>query len=377
MGVVEDYPVIVDWFTDRHVFGLAVLVYGLSMIYSVFLWRRGFRRDNRVNYLLLLLAFGLHTTAMIERGFSLNHCPVTNLYEATTFVAWTIVTAYLAVGLWSRFRFLGAFASPFLFGIGVFALMPSLDTPGATSQLTGVGTSLHAALMSLAYGAFGLSSVAALMYLTQEHNLKFHKLQAIFSLLPPIQRLEAVVGRLLLGGFLLLTLGLGIGAYDLVRLNDPRVYRGDPKIVWSGVVWLLYLGLVIMRWKFAQGGRRFALGAIGSFAFVLLTFWGSNLLSPLHNPRAPTAPKVPPQALVPSAHGPRPHEPLDQVLHPAFATRYLAIAQFRESFLCESNIADSTIQQYNHSTISRPRFRPCRTVAAAAPLELCPSSSSA
>src|SRR5207249_8066265 len=167
------------------------------------------------------------------------------------------------------------------FGIGVFALMPSLDAGHSPSvEVASVWTSLHAALMSLAYGAFGLSSVAALMYLTQEHNLQFHKLQAIFSLLPPIQRLEAVVGRLLLGGFLLLTLGLGIGAYDLVRLNDPRVYRGDPKIVWSGVVWLLYLGLVIMRWKFAQGGRRFALGAIGSFAFVLLTFWGSNLLSP-------------------------------------------------------------------------------------------------
>jgi len=38
-----------------------------------------------------------------------------------------------------------------------------------------------------------------------------------------------------------------------------------------------------MRWKFSQGGRRFALGAIGSFVFVLLTFWGVNLLSPLHN----------------------------------------------------------------------------------------------
>jgi len=50
------------------------------------------------------------------------------------------------------------------------------------------------------------------------------------------------------------------------------------------VVWLLYLGLIIMRWKFAQSGRRFALGAIGTFVFVLLTFWGSNLLSPIHNP---------------------------------------------------------------------------------------------
>jgi ABC-type transport system involved in cytochrome c biogenesis permease subunit len=255
------------------------------MVYSVFLWRKGFREDNRVNYILLLLAFGLHTRAMILRGLSLNHCPVTNLYEATTFAMWTIVATYLVLGLWPRLRFLGAFASPGLFAMGVFALMPALDaTHSLRPELQGALTSLHAALMSLSYGAFGLSSVAALMYLTQERNLKFHKLQAIFSFMPPIQRLEAVVGRLLLTGFVLLTVGLAVGVYDLARLNNAQTYRGDPKIIWSMVVWLLYLGLVLMRWRFAQGGRRFALGALGSFVFVLLTFWGSNLLSPLHHP---------------------------------------------------------------------------------------------
>jgi HemX protein len=255
------------------------------MIYSVFLWRNGFRRDNHVTYLLLLLAFGLHTVAMLLRGFRLDRCPVSNLYEATLFAMWTIVAIYLVVGLWSRVRFLGAFASPVLFAIGVFALMPSLDAArGSRPELPTVWTSLHAALMSLSYGAFGLSAVAALMFLTQERNLKFHKLQAIFSLMPPIQRLEAVVGRLLAAGFVLLTLGLLSGVVDLTRINNPHLYRGDPKIVWSALVWLLYLGLLILRWRFAQGGRRFALSAIGSFVFVLLTFWGTNVLSPLHNP---------------------------------------------------------------------------------------------
>ena len=274
-----------SWFTDRHFFLLAVVVYGVSMIYSVFLWRNGFRRDNHVNYLLLLLAFGFHTAAMLRRGFRLDRCPVTNLYEATTFAMWTIVAIYLVVGLWSRVRFLGAFASPVLFAIGVFALMPSLDAVrGPRPELPAAWTSLHAALMSLSYGAFGLSAVAALMFLTQERNLKFHKLQAIFSLMPPIQRLEAAVGRLLVAGFILLTLGLLSGVVDLTHIDNPRLYRGDPKIVWSIGVWLLYLALIIMRWRFAQGGRRFALSAIGSFAFVLLTFWGTNVLSPLHNP---------------------------------------------------------------------------------------------
>lgn len=288
MPDVSRYPILVDWFTgqnaDRHFFALAVAIYGLSMVYSVFLWRRGFREDNRANYFLLLLAFGLHTTAMVLRGFRLNHCPVSNLYEATIFAAWTIVTVYLVVGVWSRLRFLGAFASPVLFCIGVFALMPALDRAhNAGPEPGGPLTSLHAALLSLAYGAFGLSSVAAVMYLTQERNLKFHKLKAVFSLMPPIQRLEAIVGRMLLAGFILLTVGLAIGGYDLVRVGYPDAHRGDPKVIWSVLVWLLYLTLVVMRWKFAQGGRRFALGAIGTFVFVLLTFWGVNLLSPIHN----------------------------------------------------------------------------------------------
>ena len=265
---------------------LAVVCYGISMLYSIFLWRKGFRKDNRVNYLLILLGFGFHTAAMLLRGFRLDRCPITNLYEATIFSIWALVGIYLVIGLWARLRFLGAFASPVLFAIGVFGLMPGLDGPASAArpEVPGALVSLHAALMALAYGAFGLSSVAALMYLMQERDLKLHKLKAVFSLMPPIQRLEVAVSRLMVGGFVLLSVGLAVGVFGLKHLGQPEAFRGDPKILWSILVWLVYLGLLVMRWRFSQGGRKFALGAIGTFAFILLTFWGSNLLSPLHNP---------------------------------------------------------------------------------------------
>jgi ABC-type transport system involved in cytochrome c biogenesis permease subunit len=255
------------------------------MIHTVFLWRKGFRKHDHVTYLLLLAGFVLHTAALMQRGFDLKHCPVTNLYEATTFALWTITALYLVLGLWSRLKFLGAFASPGLFAIGIFALMPSLDRGhGIRTDLPMALTSAHAALMALSYGAFGVCSVAALMYLVQERDLKLHKVKAIFSLMPPIQRLELAAHRLMLAGFILLSLGLGLGIFGLAHLKEPQAYRGDPKIVWSVLVWCLYLAVMLLRWKFAQGGRRFALGAVGSFLFVLLTFWGSNALSPLHNP---------------------------------------------------------------------------------------------
>lgn len=269
--------------TDRNWFLLAVSVYGASMIYSVFLWRKGFREDNRVNYSLLLLAFAFHMTAMVKRGIEFTRCPVNNLYEATVFIGWTIVATYLVIGLLPRFRFLGAFASPVLFALGVFALMPALDAKGPEPQFAMRWASLHAALILLAYGAFGLSSVAGLMFLTQEHDLKFHKMRAMLALLPPIQRLERVIDRLVLAGFVLLTAGLAIS--PLLMQQAHNVYlRADPKILWSAFVWLLYLGLLVSHWRAASSGRRFAWGAVGAFAFVLFTFWGFNLLSGIHNP---------------------------------------------------------------------------------------------
>src|ERR1044071_6534947 len=101
---------VVAWFTDQKIFLLTVALYGASAVYSIFLFRKGFGKDNRINYLLLLGACALHTLAMLQRGFSLQRCPINNLYEATMFIGWTIVAAYLVIGLWPKLRFLGAFA---------------------------------------------------------------------------------------------------------------------------------------------------------------------------------------------------------------------------------------------------------------------------
>jgi ABC-type transport system involved in cytochrome c biogenesis permease subunit len=277
-----DYLSAVPGLTDRHYFLLAVIIYGVSTLYSIFLWRKGFRKHDYVNYALLLVGFGFHLKAMLIRGLTFARCPVNNLYEAMMFVDWTIVAVYLVIGLLPRLRSLGAFAAPIIFAIGVFGLMPSLDVPYTTHPEFGNGlVSLHAALTLLSYGAFGLSSVAAVMYLTQEHDLKVHKLRAVFALMPPIDRLEKITSRLLWAGFILLTAGLAFIPF-LLRERPEAHPITDPKVLWSALVWGLYLALLVLHGRFSQSGRRFAWGAVGTFAFVLLTFWGVNLLSPAH-----------------------------------------------------------------------------------------------
>jgi ABC-type uncharacterized transport system permease subunit len=267
--------------TDRQFFSLAVVLYGAALIYSVLLLRQGLRRDNWINYLLLLAAWVMHTVSIFLRGIQQGRCPMHNLYEITSLITWSIVGAYLGIGLWGRFRSLGAFAAPVVFGMCLFALLLPADS--STAYRGGL-ISAHVTFIALAYGAFGLSSIAGAMYLAQDRNLKQHKLRAALSFLPPIQRLESAMTLLLCAGWVLLTAGLAL-APVLVRQQDVVAsLTGDPKILWSVFVWLVYFGLVLARYGFRQHGKRLAWGAVAGFAFVLTTFWGFNLLSPLHHP---------------------------------------------------------------------------------------------
>jgi len=269
------------WFTDRHCFLVAVTFYGLSTIYSVFLWRKGFRRDDWVNYLLLAAGVALHTLAMTKRGLTFHSCPVNNLYEAITFLLWALGLASLIYSLLPRLKFLAAFTAPVLFTIGIFALMPGLDPPhGLKPEFSGGLRSLHAATILQAYGAFGLAAVAAAMFLAQQHDLKAHKLRALLSLLPSIQRLELVTTRLVMVGFVLLTIGLAVGSQLPRKEGVP--FFADPKVLWSALLWLVYLEALVAHKFFGRPARRFAVGIIIAFAFLLLTFGLTNRFSQMH-----------------------------------------------------------------------------------------------
>jgi len=81
----------------------------------------------------------------------------------------------------------------------------------------------------------------------------------------------------------LLSAGLVVSGIYLKQTRNVYI-TNDAEVLYSLFVWLVYLTLLVLRWRFAQRGRRFAWGAVGGFAFVMLTFWGVYLLSGIHNP---------------------------------------------------------------------------------------------
>jgi ABC-type uncharacterized transport system permease subunit len=115
----------------------------------------------------------------------------------------------------------------------------------------------------------------------QQHDLKFHKLRALLSLLPSIQRLELITLRLTLVGFVLFSIGLVTGSQLPRRAGDA--YLSDPKVLWSALLWLVYLELIVARMFFGRSTRRFTIGVVVTFVFLLLTFGITNHFSSLHN----------------------------------------------------------------------------------------------
>ncbi|MFO1476200.1 MAG: cytochrome c biogenesis protein CcsA [Verrucomicrobiota bacterium] len=121
--------------------------------------------------------------------------------------------------------------------------MPALDPPhGPQPEFSGAAASLHAALILLAYGAFGLASVSSIMFLSQEHNLKFRSSAPCCRCSAHPATPETVTLRLVMAGFALLTLGLAIG--------DPSPAPQWPSALprwWSGRRRALYLALLLSR----------------------------------------------------------------------------------------------------------------------------------
>ena len=84
------------------------------------------------------------------------------------------------------------------------------------------------------------------------------------------------MSRLLWVGFGLLTTGIVVSAaYHFQPGKSTSL--GDPMVLWVMGMWVVYLVLLVLHGRHAQGGKRTAWGALGGFLFMMLTLWGAFL----------------------------------------------------------------------------------------------------
>jgi ABC-type uncharacterized transport system permease subunit len=257
--------------SDRLWVILALICFLLGSACSIYSLGGG-KRLTLFAFPLILTGFVFQSMFLFSRGHAIGRCPITNHFELLTFMTWSMVLIYAAIGSSYRLSLMGAFTAPAASVLLFFALL--IPEPEHLIAKTKVNPWLetHTSFSIVACGAFALACIAGVMYLVQERQLKTRHPGSIFYRLPPINALAIANSRLLWLGFGLLTVGLATGFFIGAEIDWA-------KAVWSMLVWCLYGGILVARWRHAMAAKWIATLSIVAFSLLLGTFWGIRFIS--------------------------------------------------------------------------------------------------
>ena len=150
--------------------------------------------------------------------------------------------------------------------------------PATGSQAIALPWSVNAHIMIslLAYGTLMLAGAQALMLLLKEHQLNSrHLADHISSRLPPLDRMESLLIKIIALGLILLSVGLAIGGNAMTEPFSPGMMH---KIVFSVLAWITLVALLWGHWQFGWRGRLAAGMTLAGLVFLILGFLGTKLV---------------------------------------------------------------------------------------------------
>jgi len=202
---------------------------------------------------------------------------LTDLAQAIAIMTWLGVV--FALALFSRFRLPG-FVPPLAFVAFLGSFVATLSRPELASDTASVGSIPHAhvLLASAGFAALGVASLAGFFFLLEHRALKRRRSLAGRFPMPSLEALDRVNRVTLAIGFPLLTLGVLTGSLWL-DARTGQIVSGSLHEAWTLIAWMIYLGLVLMRFIGHQGGRQAAASAVAGFVFLLFAVVGVGLVS--------------------------------------------------------------------------------------------------
>lgn len=227
---------------------------------------RGTRHARIPTMLLMAGGFVLETLYLQYQGGMRGRCPITTLPEILIFLGWSTVLIYFVVGPTYRLSLLGVFTAPLMATFVAIGLLSGAvsQTPSLPSSPVDPWLETHASLSLISYGAFALAFVAATMFLIQDRLLKSKSLNQLFYNLPPVCYLANAVRRLVVVGFLLLTIGIAAAFFI-------REFPGWWKIVLASSVWIAYGSLLIADLRRRLSPGSFCKTSLWIFALPVIT----------------------------------------------------------------------------------------------------------
>lgn len=227
---------------------------------------------------VLVVGLALHAMGKALRFADLGFVPVTNPTEALNLLALATGVVFLYVARRYGAPALGAFATP----LALVTLAASLAFGGGSGvipeALRSAWFPFHLAFAILADALFSVAGVASIAYLVQERLLRKKRIGVMFRNLPPLDVLDEIIHRLIVVGWLLMTIGMIAGAL-YAKQQWGAYWSWDPRQSWSLLTWLLFAAILHARLTAGWRGRRAAYLTLLAVLLVLLAIPALGVLT--------------------------------------------------------------------------------------------------
>ncbi len=140
------------------------------------------------------------------------------------------------------------------------------------------GFKLHFLTAMLAYSLFTLSALHAVFMGFAERKLHQRALTKSLSSLPPILTMEALLFRIIVVAFVLLTVALGSGVLFSESLFGKAVMI-DHKTLFAFASWGIFAALLVGRHAYGWRGRIALRWTLAGFTVLLLAYIGSRFVA--------------------------------------------------------------------------------------------------
>lgn len=146
------------------------------------------------------------------------------------------------------------------------------------ANASATGFKLHFLAAMLAYSLLTLSALHAIFMGFTENALHKRALKRSLASLPPLLAMESLLFRMLLAGFILLTLTVGSGVLFSESLFG-KPFTLEHKTLFAFASWGIFATLLIGRHAWGWRGKRALRWTLAGFALLILAYVGSRFVA--------------------------------------------------------------------------------------------------
>ncbi len=256
---------------------LPLLYVGTFSVYF-YDFMKGEKKFVNAKRLFIFISIFVHLVYLLLRTFAFDHPPITNVFEIFTVLAFSITFSYFLLELVTDIRGTGPFIIIISFIFQLISSMFITDQVEVREVLKNNLLGIHVINALLGYSGFTISAVYGFLYLILYKDLKHNRFGLIFNRLPNLEVLERLSFYSAVIGFTLLTVAMIIGIIWL-----PQAFPGfsylDPKLIGSGLVWILYFGGIVTKTIIKWRGKTLILISITGFLIAILSTIITNFLA--------------------------------------------------------------------------------------------------